>query len=54
MFFYWQERDYTPKKGDIIFFVWGNGGSADHVGIAEEVENGEVYTIEGNSGNQVK
>ena len=25
-------------------------GSPDHVGIVEKVENGRVYTIEGNSG----
>ena len=27
---------------------------ADHVGIVERVENGRVYTIEGNSGDQVR
>ena len=39
----------------IIFFDWedeeggGLDGSADHVGIVERVENGRVYTIEGNT-----
>ncbi len=39
------------KVGDIIFFDWAdsNDGKADHVGIVEKVENGKVYTIEGNS-----
>ena len=47
----WQERGYTPKPGDIIFFDWAdsNDGKADHVGIVEKYENGRVYTIEGNS-----
>ena len=39
------------KTGDILFFDWADkhDGSADHVGIVEKVENGRVYTIEGNS-----
>lgn len=47
----WQERGYTPKPGDIIFFDWAdsNDGKADHVGIVEKYENGRVYTVEGNS-----
>ena len=48
----------TPVPGMIIFFDWDspNGlsgtqdGSSDHVGIVEKVENGIVYTIEGNRG----
>lgn len=35
--------------GDIIFFDWDNDNSADHVGIVEKMENGTVYTIEGNT-----
>jgi len=53
----WQDKYYEPRPGDIIFFDWDNkGGSGpqdgegDHVGIVEKVENGTVYTIEGNSG----
>ncbi len=47
----------TPQPGDVIFF--GNRGASDrgpgrHVGIVDRVENGRVYTIEGNSGNAVK
>ena len=29
---------------------WDSSGDADHVGIVEKVENGRIYTIEGNSG----
>lgn len=46
----WQGRDYEPSPGDIIFFDWQSDGLADHVGIVEKVENGLVYTIEGNTG----
>lgn len=46
----WQDRNYTPEPGSIIFFDWGNDGETDHVGIVERVENGTVYTVEGNSG----
>ena len=46
----WQGRDYEPSPGDIIFFDWESDGLADHVGIVEKVENGLVYTIEGNTG----
>ena len=52
----WQDNSYTPNPGDIIFFDWNNKGSsgpqdglADHVGIVEKVENGKIYTIEGNT-----
>ena len=51
----WTERDITPQPGMIIFFDWARGGrqdgETDHTGIVEKVENGRVYTIEGNSGN---
>ena len=46
----WQGRDYEPSPGDIIFFDWESDGLADHVGIVEKVENGLVFTIEGNTG----
>ena len=56
----WQDRSHTPNPGDIIFFDWHdpNGfsgpqdGIPDHVGIVEKVENGRVYTVEGNSGDK--
>ena len=50
----WQDRNYEPQSGDIIFFDWGNDGSIDHVGIVEKCENGTVYTVEGNSGDACK
>ena len=56
----WQDRSYTPNPGDAIFFDWDDPGGfsgpqdglSDHVGIVEKVENGRVYTIEGNSGDK--
>ncbi len=52
----WQGKSYEPRPGDIIFFDWDRKGSSgpqngkpDHVGIVERVENGYVYTVEGNS-----
>lgn len=45
----WQGGSYTPKAGDIIFFTWGGDGSADHVGFVENVTDGTVNTIEGNT-----
>lgn len=51
----WAGRNTTPTPGMIIFFDWedeeggGLDGGADHVGIVERVENGRVYTIEGNT-----
>ena len=53
----WQDRDYVPKPGDVIFFCWSNcdtPGDADHVGIVEKVEENRVYTIEGNSNDMVR
>lgn len=57
----WQGRDYEPQPGDIIFYDWDNKGSSgpqdglsDHVGIVEKVENGNVYTVEGNSGDSCR
>lgn len=51
----WAENDIQPTPGMIIFFDWdnedegGQDGLSDHVGIVERVENGRVYTIEGNT-----
>lgn len=50
----WQDNSYEPRPGDIIFFDWDGDMSADHVGIVEKVENGRVYTVEGNSGDSVR
>lgn len=54
----WHENEntYLPKSGDIICFDWQTTnpqadatGWADHIGIVESVQNGYVYTIEGNT-----
>ena len=37
--------NYTPKTGDLVFFV-GEG----HIGIVRYSKDGKVYTIEGNTG----
>ena len=52
----WLDGTATPEPGMIIFFRWYGSDSliADHVGIVEQVENGRVYTIEGNSNNMVR
>ena len=56
----WQDNTYTPSPGDIIFFDWdypdegGQDGIPNHVGIVEKVEDGIVYTIEGNSGDSCR
>ena len=41
-----------PKPGDQIFF--GSYGNESHTGLVEKVENGRVYTIEGNSTDAVR
>lgn len=50
----WADNTAEPTAGQIIFFDWddenGQDGLSDHTGIVEKVENGIVYTIEGNSG----
>lgn len=50
----WKGKNYTPSAGDIIFFDWEVNGRPDHVGIVEKAENGKVYTIEGNSRDEVR
>lgn len=52
----WLDNAATPEPGMIIFFDWddpnagGQDGSIDHTGIVEKVKDGNVWTIEGNSG----
>lgn len=46
----WLASSTEPAPGMLIFFDWATqDGVPDHVGIVERVENGYVYTIEGNS-----
>lgn len=54
------DRSAEPVPGMIIFFDWDNkgdsgpqDGQSDHTGIVEKVEDGIVYTVEGNSGDRV-
>ena len=55
----WVDGSITPTAGMLIFFDWveesgSRDGRADHVGIVAKVENGRVYTIEGNSGDSCR
>lgn len=58
----WADNSIEPTPGMIIFFDWDSpGGSsgpqdgeADHTGIVEKVENGRVWTVEGNSGDSCR
>ena len=57
----WLDGSQEPLPGMIIFFDWDNhthtgpqDGHSDHTGIVERVENGVVYTIEGNSKDSVR
>ena len=52
----WLDGSATPEPGMIVFFKWYGSDSliADHVGIVERVEDGRIYTIEGNSDNMVR
>lgn len=53
----WADGTATPVPGMIIFFDWDSpdgesgpqDGQSDHVGIVQKVEDGYVYTIEGNT-----
>lgn len=45
--------DKNPKRGDIVFFYSSSEGRIGHTGIVEKVNGNTVYTIEGNSSNQV-
>lgn len=56
----WVEDDsYVPKIGDIVMYDWqdsgsgDNTGTADHVGIVEEVNGNTLTIIEGNISNAV-
>ena len=50
----WLDGFAEPVPGMIIFFDWDSDGESDHVGIVEKVENGIVYTVEGNSGDSCR
>lgn len=49
--------NYTPNPGDIIFFAWDSNPDLVelwHTGIVESVNNGRIYTVEGNTGDPRK
>lgn len=48
-----KQFDNNASVGDQIFF-YDNKGEINHTGIVYKVEGGYVYTVEGNSGNEVK
>lgn len=43
---------YNPEPGDQVFFTY-QAGEVSHTGIVEDVRNGSVVTIEGNSSDSV-
>ena len=49
-----RSSDYTPKKGDLVFFDWSGNGSSQHVGIVTSYSGGTLRTIEGNCSGKVK
>lgn len=51
--FYGRGSGYYPKTGDIIFYNWGGGSIAEHIGIVTGVSGNNVYTIEGNTDSNV-
>lgn len=58
----WIDGNKEPVPGMIIFFDWDDpdgsagpqDGESDHTGIVERVEDGVVYTVEGNSGDSCR
>lgn len=46
--------DKLVQPGMIIFFDWEPDGKPNHVGIVTKVENGRIYTVEGNSSDAVR
>ena len=46
--------DKIIYPGMIIFFDWEPDGNPNHVGIVTNVENGYIYTVEGNSSDAVR
>ena len=49
-----QGGSYTPRRGDIVYYsANGKRSEPTHVGLITAVEDGTLYTIEGNVSNQV-
>ncbi|MFI8459015.1 CHAP domain-containing protein [Kitasatospora sp. NPDC085464] len=53
----WHDGTDDVQRGDIVFFDWDGDltiGSIDHIGLVTDTDdNGNVYTIEANTGNVV-
>lgn len=47
--YYTRASGYIPKPGDMVFFNWSGGSSAQHIGIVTGVSGDRLYTIEGNT-----
>ena len=41
-------KGYTPKVGDMIYFIYGDSDEINHMGLVIEVQNGQVTVCEGN------
>ena len=53
--FHPQFSEYKPKPGDLIFFWRVSPDSyTGHIGIVHRLEDGILYTIEGNLNNKVQ
>ena len=50
----WQSAGTVPREGAVIFFDWEGDGVSDHVGLVLKYEQGFIYTVEGNSNDQVR
>ncbi|MCL2818084.1 MAG: CHAP domain-containing protein [Clostridiales bacterium] len=56
---YHDKKGYTPKRGDLVFFSYQtiklppDSFFCDHVGLVVKVEDGRVFTVEGNCNNRV-
>ena len=49
---YYTRGSTTPQRGDLVIFKYSSGGK--HIGIVTGVSGDRIYTIEGNSSDQVK
>lgn len=46
-----KDINYSPSRGDLVFFDWQGDGLPDHIGIVNYIDNnGVVHTLEGNPG----
>ncbi len=50
----YENANYLPQTGDLIFFDWEGDGTPDHAGIVEYASETGITTIEGNSANAVR